>query len=159
MKRGWQWPLGVAAVLLLSTAGQIWFAVVASRDEAFAVENDYCGKTVAWDAELRQRDTNAQLGWRISPTLALAGDGADGALSIELRDAAGSPIAGAVVDVLAMHNARAAHQLSATLIEGTGGTYRALLPAKRPGQWELRFSVQRGTERFTASERIDASPH
>ncbi len=157
MKPGMQWPLGIAAVLVLSTVGQIWFAVVANRDQAFAVEGDYYAKAIHWDAELAQRQENALLGWRIAPTLQLGKENGEGALSIELRDSTGVGITGADVQVLAMHNARAARQLSATLAEVGEGTYRAPLPARRPGEWELRFSVRRGTQRFTVSERIDAA--
>ena len=157
MKPGMQWPLGIVAVLAISTIGQIWFAVVANRDQAFAVEDDYYNKAVHWDAELAQRQENGVLGWHIVPTLQLGRGNGEGALSIELRDSTGAGITGADVQVLAMHNARAARQLSATMAEVGDGTYRVLLPAQRPGEWELRFSVQRGSQRFTVSERIDAA--
>jgi nitrogen fixation protein FixH len=156
MKRGMQWPLGILAVLAISTLGQIWFAVVANRDRAFAVEGDYYNKAIHWDGELAQRKRNGLLGWHIVPTLQLGSGNGEGALSIELRDSAGTAITGAEVQVLAMHNARAARQLSATLFEVGEGTYRAPLLAQRPGEWELRFSVRRGTQRFTVSERVDA---
>ena len=156
MKRGIQWPLGILAVLVISTAGQIWFAVVANRDKAFAVEGDYYNKAIHWDAELAQRQENGVLRWQIIPTLQLGRGNGEGALSIELRDSTGAGITGADVQVLAMHNARAARQLSATLGEIGNGTCRALLPPQRPGEWELRFSVRRGQQRFTVSERVDA---
>ena len=154
MKRGAQWPVAIAAILILSSAGQVLFAVVASRDQSFAVEGDYYDKAVRWDVELAQRRDNAQLGWTVTPTLRLGTGNGDGTLAVELRDAAGAAITGATVRVLAMHNARANRQLSATLSEVGGGAYRAALPAQRPGEWELRFSVQRGDERFTVSERL-----
>lgn len=154
MKRGAQWPVAVAAILLISSAGQVLFAVVASRDKSFAVEGNYYEKAVLWDAELAQRRENAALGWTVTPTMHLGTGNGDGTLAIELRDAAGAAITGATVRVLAMHNARANRQLSATLSEVGGGAYRADLPAQRPGEWELRFNVQRGGERFTVSERL-----
>lgn len=158
MKRGMEWPIGIVAVLALSTVGQIWFASVANRDKAFAVEGNYYEKAVHWDAELAQRRENSSLGWKVTPTLRLGTGNGDGTLAIELRDSSGTPITGAQVSVLAMHNARANRQLSATLSEVGGGAYKAALPAQRPGEWELRFSVTRGTEHFTISERVDVSP-
>lgn len=154
MKRGTQWPVAIAAILILSSAGQVLFAVVASRDKSFAVEGDYYEKAVHWDGELAQRRENALLGWTVSPTLHLGTGNGDGSIAVELRDSAGAAITGATVRVLAMHNARANRQLSATLSEIGGGAYRAELPAQRPGEWELRFSVERGAERFTVSERL-----
>ena len=159
MKKEMRWPLGIVAVLALSTAGQIWFAVVANRDQSFAVEGDYYNKAVHWDDELAQRQRNAAFGWTIVPSLQLgAGNGA-GVLSVELRDSAGVAITGAEVQVLAMNNARAARQLTATLIEVGAGEYRGPLAAQRSGEWELRFSVRRGAEHFTVSERVNAVVH
>ena len=157
MKKGIQWPLGIVAVLALSTAGQIWFAVVANRDKAVAVEVDYYNKAVHWNDELAQRQHSVMLGWHIVPALQLGRGNGDGALSIELRDSAGVAITGAEVHVLAMNNARAARQLSATMAEVGGGIYRAPLPARRAGEWELRFTVRRGVERFAVSERVNAA--
>lgn len=154
MKRGMQWPIAIAAILVLSSAGQILFAIVASRDQAFAVESDYYEKAVRWDDEIAQRRENSVLRWTVTPTLRLGAGSGDGALAVELRDSAGRAITGATVKVLAMHNARASRQLSATLSEVGDGAYHAPLPAQRPGEWELRFSVQRGGERFTVSERV-----
>ncbi|MBV6522854.1 MAG: hypothetical protein MNPFHGCM_03004 [Gemmatimonadaceae bacterium] len=159
MKRGLHWPIAIAVVLIMTVVAQVWFAVVASADPSFAVEGDYYNKAVHWDDELAQRQVNRMLSWRIDPTLMLrTGDG-EGAVSIVLRDSTGVGIAGAAVDVLAMHNARAARQLFATLTELGGGEYRAELPAQRPGEWELRFTVRRGGQRFTARERVDARVH
>jgi len=157
MKRGLQWPIGIGLALLLAAGGQVWFAVVANEDPAFAVEGDYYTKALHWDAELAQREANRALGWQIVPTLQLGRGNGEGALSIMLRDATGAAITGAAVDVLAMHNARAARQLSATLTEVGGGAYRAEIPAQRPGEWELRFIVRRDGQRFTASERVDVA--
>lgn len=157
MKRGMEWPIGIAAVLVLSSVGQIWFATVASRDKAFAVEGDYYEKAVHWNDELAQRKQNAHLGWKVVPSLQLGRGNGEGSIAVELRDSAGAAITGATVQVLAMHNARANRQLSARLTEAGEGIYRAPLPAQRPGEWELRFSVTRGGEHFTVSERVDVS--
>ena len=157
MKPGMRWPVGIVAVLLLSSGGQIWFATVASQDKSFAVEGDYYDKAVHWNDELAQRRENAQLGWRVTPTLRLGTGNGDGSIVITLRDSSGAPITGATVTVLAMHNARANRQLFATLIDSGAGEYRAPLAAERPGEWELRFTVKRGEERFTISERVDVA--
>ncbi len=157
MKRGMEWPIGIAAVLVLSSVGQIVFATVASRDKSFAVEGDYYAKAVHWNDELAQRKENSQLRWRVTPTLQLGAGNGEGSIAVEIRDSTGAAVTGATVQVLAMHNARANRQLSAQLSEAGGGVYRGALPAQRPGEWELRFSVTRGHEHFTVSERVDVS--
>ncbi|MEO7966127.1 MAG: FixH family protein [Gemmatimonadaceae bacterium] len=157
MKPGLRWPVGIVAVLLLSSAGQIWFATVASRDKSFAVEGDYYDKAAHWNDELAQRRENTRLGWRVEPTLQLGTGNGDGTLTIALRDSSGIPISGATVTVLAMHNARANRQLFATLTDLGAGEYRAAVRAQRPGEWELRFTITHGREHFSIRERVDVS--
>jgi len=158
MKRGMQWPIGVGIVLALTVAGNVWLAVIAASDEAFAVEPDYYRKAVHFDDEMALRAESARLGWRVEPALQLGTPSAPGALSVVVRDAAGAPVDGASVELLAMHNARASHQLTATLVASGDGRYEAPLDAQRPGEWELRFLVRRGSDRFAARARIDAAP-
>lgn len=157
MKRGMQWPIAVAVVLALTVIGDVWVAVIASRDEAFAVEPDYYRKAVNFDDEMALRAASRALGWQLAPALQLGRAGTRGRVSITLRDSAGTPLTGARVELLAMHNARASHQLSATLADLGAGTYEAPLDAERPGEWELRFLVTRGTDRFAVRDRIDAA--
>lgn len=158
MKRGLQWPIGIALVLILSAGSNIWVALIAAHDEAFAVEPDYYQKAVHFDDEMALRAGSAKLGWRVIPTLALGVPGQSGSLDATVTDSSGTPITGATVQVLAMHNARASHQLTATLLDAGEGRYRAPLDAVRPGEWELRFLVTRGTVRFAVRERVDAAP-
>lgn len=158
MKRGLQWPIGIALVLILSAGSNIWVALIAAHDEAFAVEPDYYQKAVHFDDEMALRAGSAKLGWRVIPTLALGVPGQSGSLDATVTDSSGTPITGATVQVLAMHNARASHQLTATLRDAGEGRYRAPLDAVRPGEWELRFLVTRGTDRFAVRERVDAAP-
>ena len=156
MKRGIQWPIGVALVLATTVVGDVWIAIVASRDRAFAVEPDYYQKAVHFDDELARPAASARLGWTVTPTLQLGRLGSPGTVSIVVRDAADAPVTGARVELLAMHNARATHQLVAALAERGGGAYAAPLDAERPGEWELRFVIARGTDRFAVRTRVDA---
>jgi hypothetical protein len=57
-----------------------------------------------------------------------------------------------------MHNARAAAVQQVTLQEEGRGRYTASVAADRPGVWEIRLSVERDTQHFTARERIQAVP-
>ncbi|ODT01860.1 MAG: hypothetical protein ABS52_16185 [Gemmatimonadetes bacterium SCN 70-22] len=158
MKRGMQWPIGIAVILAITVIGNVWLAVLVSRDEAFAVEPDYYQKAVHFDDELALRAESARLGWRVVPQLQLGTPSRAGSLTATVTDASGAPLTGARVEVLAMHNARASHQLTARLSESGNGSYSAPLDAQRPGEWELRFTVTRGGDRFAVRERVDAPP-
>lgn len=158
MKRGMQWPIGIALVLALTVGSNIWMAIIASSDEAFAVEPDYYRKAVHFDDEMALRAESARLGWSVRPELRLGTPSAPGRLAVKVRDAAGAPVPGATVTLVAMHNARASRQLTATLADAGDGRYETALDAQRPGEWELRLMVTRGSDRFATRARIDAAP-
>jgi nitrogen fixation protein FixH len=155
MKPGTGWIAGVVTTLALTVGANIWLMTVAGDDPSVAVEPDYYQKAVAFDSTLAQGRRNATLGWRVTPSLARITDGRATELRVRLADATGASIADATVTVEAMANARSDVRLTATFTaEGDG--YVATLPIARPGLWEFRFSVTRGAQHFTASERLDA---
>lgn len=154
MKRGAAWPLAVMTILGLTIAANIWLIRVANGDPSFAVEENYYQRGVHWDDEMAQRRHNAALGWRAvaSATPIRRGYGSD--VRVALNDAA-RPIDGAVVTVRAVHLARAGMPFDITLTARDAGAYEARVPIERAGLWELRIDVRRGTDRFTAIERLD----
>jgi nitrogen fixation protein FixH len=131
---------------------------LARSDASFAVEPDYYARAVHWDDELAQRSRNAALGWRLSPTLSR--DGSDGVhVRVRLSDAGGRPVVGASLEVEAFAIARSAQVQRMTLASAgdpAEGAYDGRLALSHPGQWELRVSVTRGEERFTAVHRVEA---
>lgn len=155
MQSGKLWPWGLGLVLAITVLGNVWVMRVAGSDPSFAIEPDYYRKAVDWDSTVAQSARNQALGWRLTATLG-APDASGGAiLTARLHDATGTPLPGATVTVEATHNARASEVLAAELVAGDDGAYTASLPATRRGVWELRFAVERGDERFTATLRTD----
>lgn len=153
------WPVGIAAVLLLSAGSNIAVMLVAQRDPAFAVEPEYYKKAIEWDASMAQERANAVLQWRASARLVTAPtDGALGSIVVDVTDANGQPLTKASVSVEAMHNARASDRIRAALRETIPGTYTASIPAHRPGEWEVRLVIEQGAQRFTTSLRVDGRP-
>jgi nitrogen fixation protein FixH len=155
MKASTRWPLGIALVLGVTVAANLVLYYVAGADPSFAIEPNYYAKALAWDSTLAQDNHNAALGWRLAPALAAFAPGSGARLSVTITDSTGAPITDAVVKVAALYNARAGTVLEVTL-PWDGHGYSAMLPVAHAGQWELRFSVTRGTDRFTSSARIDA---
>jgi nitrogen fixation protein FixH len=156
VKRGAVWPLGVTTILGLTVAANIWLIRIAGADPSFAVEENYYERGVRWDDELAQRARNRALGWSLGTALAPIAPGKGAQLTIALRDSTVAPINGASVVVKALHVARAGDAVEITLEPGGAGEYRATVPIERAGLWELRIDVHRGSERFTATERLDA---
>lgn len=156
MKRGAMWPLAVMTILGLTVAANIWLIRVANGDPSFAVEENYYQRGVHWDDEMSQRERNRELGWKIDATLQPIVSGRGAELRIAIRDSSVSPIEGASVVVKALHIARASKAVEVTLLPDGSGGYEALVPIERAGLWELRIDVHRGSDRYTATERIDA---
>lgn len=155
MKRAMMWPLGISALLTLTVGANIALYVVARDDPSFAIEPNYYAKAVAWDSTVAQGRRNAALGWRLTPALGAYTAGEGALLSVTLTDSSGARIADAVVNVSALYTARAARVLASTMVADEHG-YRTRLAVQHVGQWELRFDVSRGTDRFTAVSRVES---
>jgi hypothetical protein len=156
MKRSHWWPIGITAVLLATVSANFGLLYVAGHDPSLSIEPNYYAKAIAWDSTMAQRTTNARLGWLVVPHLSAFAPDSGAALSVTVSDSTGVPIADATVTVSALYNGRASVVLESTLHQD-GGAYRTTLPISHRGQWELRFDVRHGTERFTNTMRVEAA--
>jgi hypothetical protein len=156
MKRATWWPIGIATVLATTVGANVALLYVSSGDPSLAIEPNYYAKAIAWDSSMAQSARNERLGWHIVPRLGAftARDGA--VLTVTVSDSTGAAIDDASVTVSALYNGRAAVVLEQTL-EHADRAYHATLPVSHRGQWELRFDIRRGTERFTNTTRIEAT--
>lgn len=152
------WPIAIVAILLAGLASNVGFVVLASSDPAAAVEPDYYQKALAWDGEMAQQERNIALGWSAHAALMLNAGGQPGRLELTVADRSGRPLSGATVTALVMHNARASAAQHVALHEDAAGRYSAKLAADRPGVWEIRLSVERNAQHYTARERVQAVP-
>jgi nitrogen fixation protein FixH len=158
MKRGLGWPIGMAVILAITVATNITVMLIAGSDPSFAIEKDYYRKAVEWDQTMAQERHNRELGWRIEPVLDRYSPGDGALLRVHLADSTGAEITGATVQVSALYNARANEVIESTLQHESEGTYAARIPVAHAGQWELRFDITRGDDRFTAVSRLEAIP-
>jgi nitrogen fixation protein FixH len=156
MKREHLWPLAISAILIGTVAVNFWVMHVASADPSFSIEPNYYARAISWDSTVAQQEQNRTLGWRLTPTLSRYDE--DGAiLRVSLTDSSGRAITHARVRVAALFIARA-NDVFDVHLEPDGDDYAVRLPVKHRGEWELRFTVQDGTQRFTSTQRIDAEP-
>jgi len=149
MSRGWYWPVGLVALLVVSAGANIALLVITSRDASFAVEPDYYAKALAWDETMAQQARNEALGWSLGLSVEPTGERGRVTVEARLTDRAGVPLSGARVAVEGLHNARANRVLTAVL-EPRGPEYAAVMPLARPGLWEFRVRVTRGPDVFAA---------
>ncbi len=153
MKKGLQWPIGVAVVLVLTVAGNIYVAVRANDDPSVSVEADYYQKAVRFDAEQALRRRSERLGWRVSLD-ATRRTPSEASVSATLVDSLGTAVRGAVVRFTARAVARANDTFTATAVENDG-RYVAMLPMARRGLWDVDIEAVRGSDRFVAAQRLD----
>jgi nitrogen fixation protein FixH len=151
------WPVAIVVVLGLTVAANALIFWAASDRNAAAVEPDYYRKAVRWDSTMAEERRSAALGW--SAAAELGGVGPAGTpLTVRLAGPDGTPLDGATVEVTAIHNLDAGRHLTARLAPLGGGAYRARLPLRHAGLWELRLEAVRGRDRFRVSLRRDAAP-
>lgn len=149
MKRGRYWPLVVVGLLAFCLGVNAVLLVRATTLPSFAVERDYYAKAQAWDEKMAQDRRNVALGWSLSLDVRRRGTAGDALVEARLRDRTGRAVEGATVRLEAFHNARAAQVFETGMAPDGAGVYRAALPLRRPGLWEFRFRVQRGTDTYT----------
>jgi nitrogen fixation protein FixH len=150
------WPVAVVAVLAVTVAANIVLLVQAGDPGAAGIEPDYYRRAVAWDSTMAQERRNLSLGWRLAAELGVATP-AGTPLVVRLAGPDGAPLDGATIEVEAIHNLEAARPALATLHPTPDGAYAAWLPLARRGRWELRFTVVRAGERFTARVHREAA--
>jgi len=157
MRKGWQWPLALGALLLGGVLANVLLMVRAVDDPSFSVEPDYYEKGVAWDAHQAQAARNRDLGWKAAIDVGPAArDTRRAAVIVQLTDRDGRPVEGARLSVEAFHNARASQVVRGTLNEDARHAYAAALPVLRPGLWEFRVEARRGSDVFTSVVDQDA---
>jgi hypothetical protein len=156
MRRGLGWPIGMATILALTVGANIWVATIANDDPSFAIEPDYYRKAVGWDSTMAQMRENARLHWRVEPLLGAFTPKGGASLRLQLSDSNGTPIRDATVHVAALYNARAGRVLEGTMLADTSVMYALQLPVAHRGEWEVRFDIQRGADRFTSTARLEA---
>lgn len=154
MKPGAWWPIGIVGALAVTVAANALLIVAANEPRATVIEPDYYRKAVAFDSTMAERAADARLGWRVEAALSQPGT-AGARLEAQVLDAAGAPLDGAEVRVVAVHNLDADRPVEARLMGAGTGRYTATLPLRFHGMWELRFVVERGNQRFTSDLRRD----
>lgn len=156
-RKGWIWPFAIAIVLLVSAGSNIVIMLVARSDKSFAIEPDYYQKALDWDDVMAQEERNISLGWHVDARVDLGSGPDSGRVVVTLTDSLGEPLQRASVDAVALHNARAAVRMGATLSEEGPGVYSASIAADKAGLWDVIITAQKGPDRFVQTVRVDAS--
>ncbi|MBW7934224.1 MAG: FixH family protein [Gemmatimonadaceae bacterium] len=153
MKKGLQWPIGVAVVLALAVLANVYIAIRANDDPSVHIERDYYQKAVRFDADQALRQRSERLGWRVALD-ARRTSPAEAEVSATLTDSSGAPVRGAVLRLAAHAVARANDVFTVTAVEANG-RYIAAVPVNRGGLWDFDVEAVRGSDRFVITQRLD----
>ncbi len=156
MKPGIGWPIGVTAILTATVVANLVVMRIANNDPSFSVEPDYYKKAVFFDSTMAQAQRNLDLGWHAESFVDSIVSGQPTRLRVVMRDQAGRPLPGAVVQATVLFNARANERTMAVLRDEGAGVYSAALPINVPGEWEIRVNATRDTSRFESTARVTA---
>jgi nitrogen fixation protein FixH len=154
MKAPAVWPLAIASVLGVTVVANIVLWRAANEPGAGALEPDYYARAIAWDSTQVEHSRSVALGWRADPEFIEAQpNGTE--LRVQLSRPDGSPLAGARVVVVGVHNLASEHPTSWALVERSPGEYVAAVAPSHAGRWELRVSATLGTDRFVSVEHAE----
>ncbi len=154
MNKGHFWIGLVVAFLTIDVICGAVLVFFAHSSPSLGIEKDYQEKAAAWEETARQRAVNERLGWLVDLSIG-APEGAlsEAAIEVVVRDADGSEIEGATVQMETYHMARSNDRFTPTLKADGGGAHQGTMRILREGWWQFDFVVTRGGDRFTAEDR------
>jgi len=154
VKKGWHWPAIIVAFLLGDVVAMGITVAVSSGDPSHYVIPDYYQKAVKHDEVIAQERHRLELGWnltvaRVAPT----DQGVDVDFALTDRDA--KAVLGAKGTVQAFHQARAAKAHALVLEDVGAGIYRAHVPVRKAGLWDLDVTIEHAEGSFTVRLQKD----
>lgn len=149
MSAATKWIIAIVVLLGGNIAAMVILAVVASATSP-AIVPEYYERAAHYNDALDEAARSRALGWSASVRIAQA------SIEVDVRDAGGAGIDGAVVRVSGYPRAHATRTIDTTLVAMGHGTYRVALPARAIGVHDLTVVVERGAERFTAPATVEA---
>ena len=152
LNHGFAWAWVPVVILGAMFAGWGVMLTFALDDPAFGIEPDYYAKAVHFDEHQAQARESHRLGWVLDVEPRTDTRGA--LIRVLLRDRNLRPVHGATVKATAFHNARSSQIRELEFRDEGEGRYSQRLAPLRPGWWEFRFEVQRGSERFLEVKRL-----
>lgn len=156
LRRSWMWPGMVFGLLLLNVALVAQLLHGALSGGSLGLEPDYYQRAQSWDRVQAQQAVNERLGWVISAAVDPAA--AERTLTIHATDRDGLVITGARVQVEMFAHADAGRRMTTLATEREPGVYFVDQALGRAGLWQVRLTVARGAERFTAVRDLMVEP-
>jgi nitrogen fixation protein FixH len=149
MSAATKWFIAIVVLLGGNIAAMVILAVVASSTSP-AIVPEYYERAAHYNDAIDEATRSRELGWSAEVRIART------SIEVDVREAGGAPLDGAVVRVTGYPRARATRTIDATLVAIGQGGYRAALPVAAVGVHDVTVVVERRGERFTAPATVEA---
>jgi len=155
MRKGFQWPIFVVALLGVTVVVNTVMLMIALSDPSFAIEENYYQKAVDWDKKREQLAINKKLGWSLQMETVSKSAHDKTLIRVKLVDKNNKPITGAQIKAVYFHNARASVKSKLEFIAQKPNTdgYLAQTYLRSSGLWIFRCEVKAGKSFFTETIR------
>ncbi len=142
--------VGAMALVVAVNAGMVTIALGTfpglAHDDAFA-------RGLAYNRVLTALERQEELGWALQMSF-VPGAATDGTLRVRLNDRDGNALGGARVAATLLRPVERDTPIQIELREGEIGSYSAVLPGLRRGQWDARIHVARAGIGFATTQRM-----
>ncbi len=143
--------VGGFAVVLLANGTLTYFAL--STWTGLETTGSY-QRGAAYNEVLDEEAAQRALGWSLDARF--AGDAAKGEIAVDLKDARGKPLAGALVTARLVRPTHEGHDIDLALPEIRRGSYHTRLSVPLPGQWDVRLEARHGPDTYRKTVRLFA---
>lgn len=143
---------GFFGVVIAANAVMVYLAV--SSFTGLQTEDHYL-RGLAYNRVLEADRAQRALGWQVAVDFRPTG-ARRGRIVAEARDAAGTPLADAVVVAHLVRPAASGHDMDVILTAGPEGTHAAEVELPLPGLWELQTRIVHRSGVYRLAQRISA---
>lgn len=147
----WTFVGGMLVVVVVVNATMVTLAV---RSWSGLVVSKPYERGVAYNRVLEAQARQDALGWKFSAAFELTGAAHDGRIVVQARDKDGLPLDGLSFESLLTRPLERLEPIEVRFDPIGDGRYVAGTTVPKPGQWELRAIIARGTDRYTLSTRL-----
>ncbi|GAB5518468.1 MAG: hypothetical protein RhofKO_07190 [Rhodothermales bacterium] len=145
------WPTFIVSLLAASVGAGVWTVIQANSFGKAEVVADYHQQALDFDQQIAEQTASNALGWTSSLTIA------NGEVTVELRDRAGTLLDEAAVTVTPSRpeSADAEALLTLTPVPEAPGRYTTPITFSRAGLWTFAIRAERGEAVYVTDVRRD----
>ncbi len=153
-RRGGHWiPWAFGAFFLVVLIANGTMVYIGMTTWTGLVSTNYYEEGRTYNRNIAAAEAQAALGWQVAAEARLT-RGFEGALTVDVRDRRGRPIADASVTARFIRPTSEGSDFSVDLAAAGDGRYRAAFTLPLTGLWDIHLDITRGDDRFVTTRRV-----